>query len=131
MPKKAKKYEDKPLFAPGQRVAILTKDDYAGMTGEVAGFTGDEYVVLVDGTGEDLLFKEDKLMVTPAEYPAVDPAHYSYPGGAQVIDITRHMGFLEGNVVKYVARAGRKGDKLEDLLKAKKYLEWAIEDAQS
>lgn len=64
------------------------------------------------------------------KYPAVDPGHYSYPGGAQVIDITRHMGFLEGNVVKYVARAGRKGDKLEDLLKAKKYLEWAIEDAQ-
>lgn len=130
MPKKAKKYEDGPMFDPGQRVAILTKDDYAGMTGEVARFTGNEYVVLVDGTGEDLLFKEDKLMVIPSEYPAVDPGHYSYPGGAQVIDITRHMGFLEGNVIKYVARAGRKGDKLEDLLKARKYLEWAIEDAQ-
>lgn len=59
----------------------------------------------------------------------VDPDHYKTPGGAEVIDITRYLGFLEGNVVKYVARAGRKGDRLTDLLKAQKYLNWAIEDA--
>lgn len=59
----------------------------------------------------------------------VNPGHYQF-GGAQVIDITRHLGFLEGNVVKYVARAGRKGDRLEDLKKAEQYLQWAIEDAE-
>lgn len=57
------------------------------------------------------------------------PDHYRFPGGAQVIDITKHLGFLEGNIIKYVARAGRKGDRKEDLLKAKKYLEWALEEA--
>lgn len=58
---------------------------------------------------------------------AVDPDHYDYPGGVQVIDITKHLDFLAGNVVKYVCRAGRKGDKVTDLLKAKQYLEWLIE----
>ena len=59
------------------------------------------------------------------------PEHYKFPGGVQVIDITRHLSFPLGNVVKYVSRAGKKGPKLEDLEKAKKYLEWAIEDAKT
>lgn len=57
----------------------------------------------------------------------VNPSHYDFPGGVQVIDITKHLDFLSGNVVKYVSRAGRKGDRLTDLLKAEKYLRWAIE----
>lgn len=61
---------------------------------------------------------------------AVDPDHYRF-GNAQVIDITRHLPFPEGNVIKYVARAGRKGDRLEDLKKAQKYLTWAIENAEA
>lgn len=61
----------------------------------------------------------------------VSPDHYSYPGGVQVIDLTRHMDFLLGNVVKYVARAGRKGNRLEDLKKAEAYLRWAIEDEEN
>lgn len=60
---------------------------------------------------------------------AISPDHYQF-GEAQVIDITRHLPFPEGNVVKYVSRAGRKGDRLEDLLKARKYLDWAIENAE-
>lgn len=62
---------------------------------------------------------------------AVNPAHYGYPGGIQVIDLTRHMDFLLGNVVKYVARAGRKGNRLDDLKKAETYLRWAIEDEEN
>lgn len=61
---------------------------------------------------------------------ATDPGHYKFPGNVQVIDITRHLGFLEGNVIKYVARAGRKGDRREDLLKAKQYLDWALEGCE-
>lgn len=40
------------------------------------------------------------------------------------------LGFYLGNVVKYISRAGRKGkgdDHIDDLLKAKQYLEWEIE----
>lgn len=61
---------------------------------------------------------------------SVSPSHYKFPGNVQVIDITRHLGFLEGNVIKYVARAGRKGDKREDLLKAKQYLDWLLEEVK-
>ena len=32
-------------------------------------------------------------------------------------------GFLRGNVIKYVARAGKKGDEVQDLKKALHYLE--------
>lgn len=62
----------------------------------------------------------------------VDPSHYKYPGGVQVIDITRHMDFLTGNAVKYLTRAGRKttSTRREDLQKALRYVQWAIEDAE-
>lgn len=71
----------------------------------------------------------DDWPAEPEGPSAVNPSHYDF-GNVQVIDITRHMDFTLGNVVKYVTRAGRKGDKLEDLLKAQTYLTWAIEDAQ-
>jgi DNA-directed RNA polymerase subunit F len=32
-------------------------------------------------------------------------------------------GFLRGNAIKYLSRAGRKGDSLQDLKKALHYLE--------
>lgn len=71
------------------------------------------------------------LTVNPDGDTDVNPSHYDFPGGVQVIDITKHLDFLTGNVVKYVSRAGRKGDRLTDLLKAEKYLRWAIEKEQS
>lgn len=36
-------------------------------------------------------------------------------------------GFLRGNVIKYIARAGKKGDEMQDLEKAAHYLEALIE----
>lgn len=57
-----------------------------------------------------------------------NPAHYQFSNGAQVIDITENLSFNLGNVVKYVARAGRKtDDPEEDLLKALFYLRREIE----
>ena len=59
------------------------------------------------------------------------PPHYAngWSNGAEVIDLTEHLSFCAGNVVKYVCRAGRKDpDKhVEDLEKAKWYLEREIE----
>jgi hypothetical protein len=60
---------------------------------------------------------------------AVSPAHYRF-GDAQVIDITRHLDFLSGSAIKYIARAGRKGDRLTDLKKARQFVDWLIEDAE-
>lgn len=70
----------------------------------------------------------------PAEDKVNHPSHYTWLKrlcGIEVIDITRHMCFNLGNVVKYVLRAGHKSEEgysdkdkqLEDLKKAKWYLE--------
>lgn len=63
----------------------------------------------------------------------VDPSHYGLPNGTQLIDIIRYYTFTRGNVLKYVVRAGRKGppeQELTDLLKARQYLDWDIEDTR-
>lgn len=51
------------------------------------------------------------------------PPHYkSHPSGVEVIEITEHMNFCLGNVVKYILRADHKGAALQDLEKAAWYL---------
>ena len=55
------------------------------------------------------------------------PAHYtSHPAGIETILITEHMGFCLGNVIKYVMRAPYKGSQIEDLKKARWYLDREI-----
>ena len=55
--------------------------------------------------------------------PVDHPRHYNvHPSGVECIQITEHMGFNAGNVIKYVWRADEKGDDLEDLKKAQWYL---------
>lgn len=58
------------------------------------------------------------------------PPHYAngWSNGAEVIDLTEHLSFCAGNVVKYTCRAGRKDpDKhVEDLEKARWYLDREI-----
>lgn len=77
---------------------------------------------LNDGVPDKVTFT-----INPDGATDVNPPHYGFPDGVQVIDITKHLDFLSGNVVKYVCRAGRKGDRLTDLKKAKQYLDWLIE----
>ena len=59
--------------------------------------------------------------------PINHPAHYN-SGKYEVIDVIEdwNLGFHLGNVVKYVARAGKKNDELEDLKKARWYLDRKI-----
>lgn len=52
-----------------------------------------------------------------------NPKHYtSHPSGIECLEITRHMGFNLGNVLKYIWRADLKGKDIEDLEKAAFYL---------
>lgn len=56
--------------------------------------------------------------------PIREPAHYK-SGTIEVIDVIEafKLGFLLGNVIKYVLRSGRKNDdQLVDLKKAQRYL---------
>lgn len=66
--------------------------------------------------------------------PINHPEHYTSSGAhcpdcgrtIECIDVTEHMGFLRGNAIKYLWRAGLKGDALEDLRKARWYVDRAI-----
>ncbi len=55
------------------------------------------------------------------------PSHYN-AGTIEVIAVIEDwdLNFNEGNVIKYVARARRKGKHLEDLKKARQYLDFEI-----
>ena len=61
------------------------------------------------------------------------PKHYtSHPakcgcgGSIECIQITEHMGFNLGNALKYIWRCDLKKDAIEDLKKAKWYIEREI-----
>ena len=55
------------------------------------------------------------------------PPHYTaHPSGIECIQITEHMGFNLGNAVKYLWRCDLKQDAIEDLKKARWYIEREI-----
>jgi hypothetical protein len=61
------------------------------------------------------------------------PAHYG--GAANLYEAIKvieawDLGFNLGNAVKYISRAGKKGDALEDLKKAAWYLQREIENRE-
>lgn len=65
--------------------------------------------------------------------PVNHPAHYtSHPAkcacgnGVECIQITEHMNFCVGNAVKYLWRHGAKGDPIENLEKARWYIDREI-----
>lgn len=70
--------------------------------------------------------KEDKPMRSSA-------IHYDNGKEYDVIDIIQDfdLGFNKGNVIKYLCRAGKKDDELQDLYKAKDYIEREIEFIRS
>lgn len=60
----------------------------------------------------------------------INPDHYKkHVSGLECIDVARWFDFSLGNVIKYLWRAGEKTgeSKLDDLRKAQRYLEFAIE----
>lgn len=59
--------------------------------------------------------------------PVERPQHYnSHPSGIECITVVEHFTFNVGNAVKYLWRAGQKGALLEDLKKARWYVDREI-----
>jgi len=55
------------------------------------------------------------------------PKHYtSHPSGVECIEVTEHLNFCIGNAIKYLWRAGLKGEQVEDLRKARWYIDREI-----
>lgn len=72
------------------------------------------------------------ILGQPYEAAAVQPVNhpaYYQAGGIEAIDVIEAwgLGFCLGNTVKYIARAGKKGNRLTDLRKAVWYLNREIE----
>jgi len=76
--------------------------------------------------------KNDFVEIKDEDYPLQDnvanPAHYKV-GGIETWDFiqAKRLGYNLGNVVKYVSRADYKGQDIEDLKKARQYLDREIE----
>lgn len=63
---------------------------------------------------------------------AIDPEHYQFPGGAQVIDISEHLTANAAQALQYIARSSRidgrnKGNTIEDLTKAIWFLDREVD----
>lgn len=92
--------------------------------------------ILCDGT-EAIVLPSDLKPYIPDDCssdPVHHPDHYT-SGGIESIDYINaklspeaFQGFCLGNVLKYVGRAGKKGDeRTQDLEKAGVYLRWALD----
>ena len=74
--------------------------------------------------------QEVKTIKLPKQEDVINhPSHYTR-GKIEVIDFIedQQLPYHLGNVIKYIARAGYKGDKLEDLKKARWYLDRYIKE---
>jgi hypothetical protein len=67
-------------------------------------------------------------VLAPAMSDPIDhPKHYtSHPANIECIAVVEHLGFCVGNAIKYLWRAGLKGDAIEDLKKARWYVDREI-----
>lgn len=64
--------------------------------------------------------------------PVESPRHYTeHPSGIECIEITEHMGFCLGNAVKYIWRADLKDDAIQDLKKARWYIQREIDKRET
>lgn len=79
----------------------------------------------------DPVKREEAIKEVMLNEPTVDPVnhppHYKV-GGIETIDFieAKGLGYNLGNVVKYLTRADHKGNKVQDLEKARWYLEREI-----
>jgi hypothetical protein len=89
------------------KARMLSRDDYM--------LSKDDYVTAsVITSNESVVAKLDKVN---------HPAHYK-TGGMETIEFieAKGFGYNLGNVIKYLSRADHKGNREEDLLKARWYL---------
>lgn len=75
----------------------------------------------------------DTISIVSESDMVAHPSHYRGSDGTEVIDVLRAFGldksFELGSAVKYLLRSERKGNKVQDIRKAKQMLElWLAEN---
>ncbi len=90
-----------------------------------------DYVDACTGLGLPGYRMGDRIPKVEEPDPVNHPSHY-VTDKLEVIDVIEAfgIGFHLGNVVKYVLRAGRKNNTIEDLKKARWYLDRAIKNME-
>ncbi len=81
--------------------------------------------------GSILEFIDDPIPTEADCDPVIRPNYYLLPNGIECKDVTRYFGFDCGNAIKYLWRAGRKGNAIEDYKKARQYIDFLIEYAET
>ncbi|MFJ8384713.1 DUF3310 domain-containing protein [Streptomyces sp. NPDC094438] len=113
----------------GKRGAITAKD-------YVDRYDGQAWRVLLESGGEITLYEKEMNLVDwnidkskPVQSSTTNdavnsPSYYTqgYANGAEVIDIAEALPYNRGNAVKYLARARKKDNEIEDLRKALWYI---------
>jgi hypothetical protein len=105
------------LFKVGRGKRAVWKQKARMQSSNPRDIEGDKIDAMVEK-----LFAE-KIVQTHHTDMVNNPPHYTQ-GGIETIDFieAKSLGYNLGNVVKYITRADHKGDKHEDLCKARWYL---------
>ena len=70
--------------------------------------------------------RTDAPAVNLADDPVEEPPYYRWLPGIECIEVAEHFNLCLGAAIQYIWRAGRKGDAIEDLRKARWYLDREI-----
>ena len=103
---------------------------------------GDEFVIDLDFRNTDAFpverghYMEISDLLSRQEEDAVNhPKHYRLPSGREIVDVMREIlteeefrGWCKGNALKYIFREGKKDDAVQDIEKARKFLEFMTEE---
>ena len=119
--------DDEYWLYPAEEIECITNAHDSRLTVYPA---GPPYVIY-DKSKYKYELEDDSIKIVENSDSVSRPSYYAngWSNGSEVIDLTEHLSFCAGNVVKYVCRAGRKDpDKhVEDLEKARWYLDREIE----
>lgn len=91
-------------------------------------FTDGREMYFIDGKEVSRAYFQQMYNATESTETVNHPAHYAEGRKYEPIDVIEDWGldFCLGNALKYISRAGRKDDTLNDLEKARWYLDREI-----
>ena len=88
------------------------------------------YIKPCNGVCDDFEFKKFECTQAPTSDTINNPAHYTQGREIEPLNVIEdwELDFYLGNALKYIARAGRKENEIEDLKKAVFYLNRKIDN---
>jgi hypothetical protein len=121
----AKKFKTTYQIAYMAKRSMEPKKKGAGNFKRIAVFSSNKPIL-----NPEIIIEEKINIEGPKADPVNHPEHYKV-GGIETIDFieAKSLGYHLGNAVKYITRADHKGNRLQDLQKAKWYIDRAIEKA--